>query len=71
MPRVTGAEAIRKLGRAGWVLDRVRGSHHLLKHPTVPGHIIVPVHRGQDLPSGTLRRIIRDAGLKPAEFFRL
>jgi predicted RNA binding protein YcfA (HicA-like mRNA interferase family) len=29
---------------------------------------VVPVHPGRDIPPGTLRRIIRDAGLSIAEF---
>jgi predicted RNA binding protein YcfA (HicA-like mRNA interferase family) len=32
---------------------------------------VVPVHQGKDLPPGTLRRIIRDAGLSVTEFIAL
>ena len=71
MPQVTGAEAIRKLRRDGWFLDRIQGSHHMLQHPVKTGTISVPVHPGRDLAPGTLRKIIRDAGLTPAAFFRL
>jgi predicted RNA binding protein YcfA (HicA-like mRNA interferase family) len=68
---VTGAEAIRKLRRDGWILDRIQGSHHMLIHPVKTGTISVPVHPGRDLAPGTLRKIIRDANLTPAAFFRL
>ena len=36
------ADLIRELLDLGWVLDRVRGSHHVFKHPQRPGIIVVP-----------------------------
>ncbi len=36
------ADLIRELRAAGWVLDRVRGSHHVFRHPGRPGHVVVP-----------------------------
>jgi predicted RNA binding protein YcfA (HicA-like mRNA interferase family) len=36
------ADLVRELQTAGWVLDRVRGSHHVFKHPARPGHVVVP-----------------------------
>ena len=45
------ADLIRELKAAGWVLDRVRGSHHVFKHPARPGHVVVP-HPKKDLDLG-------------------
>ncbi|MBI2010208.1 MAG: type II toxin-antitoxin system HicA family toxin [Candidatus Chisholmbacteria bacterium] len=46
------------------------GSHLVLKSST--GHLVtIPVHPGRDVPKGTLRRIIKDAGLTEAQFLKL
>ncbi|MGD0723195.1 MAG: type II toxin-antitoxin system HicA family toxin [Roseiarcus sp.] len=56
------ADLIRELEAAGWTLDRVRGSHHVFKHPSRPGHIVVP-HPKKDLGIGLIAAIRRRAGL--------
>jgi predicted RNA binding protein YcfA (HicA-like mRNA interferase family) len=62
---------VRALERAGFEVVRTKGSHHFLRHRTDHSRqTVVPVHR-RDLPSGTLRAILRQAGLTPAEFLRL
>jgi predicted RNA binding protein YcfA (HicA-like mRNA interferase family) len=49
--------------------DRIAGSHHLLVHKDDPRLIVtVPVHGTHDLKPGTLRGIIRRAGLSVEEF---
>jgi predicted RNA binding protein YcfA (HicA-like mRNA interferase family) len=53
---------IRELEAAGWVLDRVRGSHHVFKHPTRPGRVVVP-HPKKDLGTGLVAAIRKQAGL--------
>jgi predicted RNA binding protein YcfA (HicA-like mRNA interferase family) len=59
---MTSAELIRELHRAGWLLDRVRGSHHVFRHPTRPGHVVVP-HPKKDLGVGLVSAIRKQAGL--------
>jgi predicted RNA binding protein YcfA (HicA-like mRNA interferase family) len=56
------AEIIKELNVAGWVLDRIRGSHHIFKHPSKPGIIVVP-HPKKDLGSGLIAAIRKQAGL--------
>jgi predicted RNA binding protein YcfA (HicA-like mRNA interferase family) len=56
------ADLIRELKAAGWTLDRVRGSHHVFKHPTKPGIIVVP-HPKKDLGVGLVAAIRGQAGL--------
>lgn len=51
----------------GFVLKRVRGSHHIFQHPLNKRRAIVPLHH-KDLPIGTLREIIKQAGLNPKNF---
>jgi predicted RNA binding protein YcfA (HicA-like mRNA interferase family) len=56
------AELIRELTEAGWVQDRVRGSHQVFRHPTRPGHIVVP-HPKKELGKGLIAAIRKQAGL--------
>nr|WP_186350894.1 type II toxin-antitoxin system HicA family toxin [Pseudomonas proteolytica] len=53
---------IKELQAAGWVLDRVTGSHHIFTHRYNPYTIPVP-HPKKDLPLGTVRSIRQRAGL--------
>ena len=56
------AGLIRELEDAGWVLDRVRGSHHVFRHPTKTG-IVVVRHPKMDLGVGLVAAIRKQAGL--------
>jgi predicted RNA binding protein YcfA (HicA-like mRNA interferase family) len=48
------AEVIKRLEFDGWVLRRVKGSHHQFKHPAKAGLVTVP-HTRAEIPLGTLR----------------
>lgn len=61
--RVKSSELFKELERDGWVLDRVRGSHHIFTHPTKPGHLSVPRSR-KDLGKGLLAKLRKQAGLR-------
>ncbi len=63
-------EIIRALERAGFQAVRQRGSHVRLKHDDGRA-VTVPVHSGQDIGRGLLRKILRDAELTPDEFLEL
>jgi len=59
LPVISGKDFIKFLERIGFVLVRINGSHHRMKHPD--GRVTtVPVHRNNDLPKGLLRKIIRE-----------
>ncbi len=60
---MTAKELIRKPERNGWRLSRTRGSHRVYEHSTKPGIIVVAFHAG-DVPKGTLRSILKQAGLE-------
>jgi predicted RNA binding protein YcfA (HicA-like mRNA interferase family) len=69
LPVVDGRRVLRALQRAGFVIDRVVGSHHLLVHKDDRRLLVtVPVHGARDLKPGTLRSIIRQAGMTIDEF---
>jgi predicted RNA binding protein YcfA (HicA-like mRNA interferase family) len=57
--------------RAGWRLDHVEGSHYILVKKDARLHLSVPMHKGQDLPVGLLKGLIRDAGLTNEEYMAL
>jgi predicted RNA binding protein YcfA (HicA-like mRNA interferase family) len=63
LPRVTAIEILRALRRDGWVEARQRGSHVILPHDVKAGLVVVPMHKGKDLPVGLVSRILTDAGL--------
>ncbi len=47
----------------GWELRDIKGSHFQYTHPSKPGKVTVPNHKG-DIPKGTANSILRQAGLK-------
>jgi predicted RNA binding protein YcfA (HicA-like mRNA interferase family) len=56
-------EIIKLIEADGWRLDRVRGSHRHYRHPTRPGTVTLPGKLSRDLPVGTERSILKQAGL--------
>lgn len=60
---MTSQEVIDVLKESGWVLDRIRGSHHIFKNPAKGGHVTVP-HPRKDMAMATLRSIERQSGIK-------
>lgn len=70
LPRVSVDKVIKTLRRAGFQIVRQRGSHLILEH--ADGRMtIVPMHRGEDIGVGLLRKILRDAELTLEEFQNL
>ena len=70
LPALRPQQVIRALERAGWQVHRQRGSHVSMHKQGVAFVITVPLHR-RDMPRGTLRDIIKDAGLTVDEFLEL
>ena len=62
MPRKV-REILRLLTDDGWYSVRQSGSHLVLKHPSKPGIVVVPIHGGKDLAPGTEASILKQAGL--------
>jgi predicted RNA binding protein YcfA (HicA-like mRNA interferase family) len=70
LPALRPQQVIRALERGGWQVHRQRGSHVSMHKQGVAFLITVPLHRA-DMPRGTLRDIISDAGLTVGEFLEL
>ena len=66
LPVVSGRETVAAFHALGWQVSRQRGSHIVLTKPWQPVTLSVPDHR--ELASGTLRRLIRNAGITVDEF---
>lgn len=66
LPAITPQQIIKMLEQRGFVLDRVRGSHHVYWHPETKRRVVVPFHR-KGLPTGTVLEILRQADISPDE----
>ena len=66
LPVLSGSETVRNFERFGWDVARQRGSHIVMTKPGEMATLSVPKH--STVAKGTLRRLIRDAGLTVAEF---
>ena len=69
LPVLSGAQVVRAFERTGWRLDRQRGSHAILVKPGHIASLSVPQHR--ELAPGTLRALVRAAGMSVDEFSAL
>lgn len=69
LPVVSGAQAVKAFERAGWRVDRQRGSHVVMLKPGHIASLSIPQHR--ELAPGTLRALIRAAGMDPDAFAAL
>jgi predicted RNA binding protein YcfA (HicA-like mRNA interferase family) len=56
-----GRELVKLLEENGWRLDRINGSHYVMKKDKKTE--IIPVHN-VDLPTGLLNAILKRTGLK-------
>jgi predicted RNA binding protein YcfA (HicA-like mRNA interferase family) len=57
-------EVIRKIKADGWYHVRTNGGHRQFHHPTKSGTVTVSGKMSVDVPVGTLKNILRQAGLK-------
>ena len=67
LPVVSGRQAVRAFQKLGYMVDHQTGSHIILRHRDPPyRRLTVPDHR--ELAKGTLRSLIRQAGLTVERF---
>jgi len=71
LPAITSRKLIQALERAGFSIDHQTGSHVFMSHLKNPDKIVpIPFHN-RDLAKGTLKNILRLAGLSLEEFLNL
>ena len=68
LPRLKANEVIRALQRHRFILISQRGSHQKWRNSDIGKQVIVPYHKGKQLPLGTLRSIIEGSGIPEEEF---
>ena len=70
LPICSGKKVVKALRRIGYEVDHQTGSHIILRHIKPPHRrLTVPNHR--EIAKGTLRKIIKEAGLTVDEFLEL
>jgi predicted RNA binding protein YcfA (HicA-like mRNA interferase family) len=67
LPRVTGEALLKQLHRHGFIVVRVRGSHDVVQHSD-GRYSVVPVHAGEAIGPGLLRKILNQTELSPDDF---
>jgi predicted RNA binding protein YcfA (HicA-like mRNA interferase family) len=56
-------EVVRMIVEDGWYQVPSRGGHRQFKHPVKKGRVTISGKMSHDLPQGTLKSILRQAGL--------
>ena len=73
MGRLSGftyKEIIRRIKKLGFMFDRqAAGSHELWYNESSNRYTTIPNHSG-DMPEGTLRAILKQAGIDPEDFLK-
>ena len=69
LPVISGREAVRAFEQVGWKVSRREGSHIILTKVGMAVTLSVPNHR--EVRRGTLRSLIRNAGMAVEEFVSL
>jgi predicted RNA binding protein YcfA (HicA-like mRNA interferase family) len=57
-------EVISMVEADGWALVRTRGSHRQFRHPTKPGTVTIAGKLSVDMPRGTVKSVLKQAGLQ-------
>ena len=66
LPRISGRDCIAALARAGFTVRRQESSHIVLRRNDPFAQLVVPDHK--ELDRGTLRAILRQAGISIEQF---
>jgi predicted RNA binding protein YcfA (HicA-like mRNA interferase family) len=69
LPRISGRQCMTALLRAGFIFKRQEGSHMILRREQPFAQVSVPDHK--ELDKGTLRSILRYAGISVDQFLAL
>lgn len=70
LPRLKGKDILRALLKQGFLIVRIKGSHHVLKHPD-GRWTVVPIHSGEHIGPGLLLKILHDCQMSKEELENL
>ena len=68
LPQLKAQDLVRFLKARGFIEDRQRGSHLVLRHAERRVSVTIPIHGGCDIGRGLAVRILKDAGFSVAEY---
>ena len=66
LPLISGKDTVKAFSRGGWRVDRIAGSHAVMRKDVSAVTLSVPLHK--ELRKGLLRSLIKDAGIDIEEF---
>jgi predicted RNA binding protein YcfA (HicA-like mRNA interferase family) len=69
LANISGKDAVKAFQKADWVIIGQVGSHVVMSKPEI--RVNLSVHQDRELSVGTLRALIRHAGLTVEEFLDL
>ena len=69
LANISGKEAVKAFQKLGWEIRGQVGSHLVMTKPDIRQNLTIPQH--QELAPGTLRGLIRTAGITVDEFLAL
>ena len=69
LPRISGMKAVKAFNKSGWSVARQTGSHIIMIKNDYK--VILSVPRHKELDRGTLRKLIKSAGLTVEDFVKL
>lgn len=69
LPRIKPAKLIKILQKAGFYVDHISGSHHILYKDNKSNAVSVPYHN-KDLKLGTFKGILKQAGISVKDFIK-
>jgi predicted RNA binding protein YcfA (HicA-like mRNA interferase family) len=69
LANISGKDAVKAFGKAGWTKLGQVGSHVMMSKPGVRVNLSIPQHK--ELSVGTLRALIRCAGMTVEQFLEL
>jgi len=70
LPVVSPQKLVKVLEMKGFVLDRIRGSHHVYVHPETKVTVSLPIHR-KEIKKGILLDLMKQAGITREELIDL
>lgn len=69
LPMLTSSRLVKTLERLGFRKRYQRGSHLFMEHADDRATVI-PMHKGEDIGRGLMRKILRDIRMEPHDFMR-
>ena len=67
---ISAEKLVKILEKKGFIRQRQKGSHVFLQHPD-GRTTIIPIHKGEKIGRGLLKKILKDADLSREEYLKL